>query len=151
MSGTEVRFYHLTRTTLEAALPQLVRKVLERGLRAVIKAGNADRVEALTTLLWTFDQAAFLPHGNAKDGNADHQPVFLTTEDTNPNGASVLFLVDGQTSGDAGRYTLVADLFDGGDSQAVADARQRWTACRRAGHTLTYWQQDDDGRWTKAA
>ena len=31
---TEVAFYHLTRKPLERALPELLEKVLERGMRA---------------------------------------------------------------------------------------------------------------------
>ncbi|SDF82855.1 DNA polymerase III, chi subunit [Limimonas halophila] len=148
---TEVRFYHLTRTTLEAALPQLVRKVLERDMRAVIMAGTNDRVEALTELLWAFDQASFLPHGSRKDGYPEHQPVYLTNEDTNPNGASVLFLVDGMATEQPETFQIVAELFDGGDEDAVATARQRWKQYKRQGFTLTYWQQDQQGRWHKGA
>jgi DNA polymerase-3 subunit chi len=44
----------------------------------------------------------------------------------------------------------VFDLFDGGDPAAVAAARQRWTAARAGGHTLTYWQQGPRG-WEKKA
>ena len=43
---TDVRFYHLTSTSLEAALPQMLEKTLERGQRAVVIAGSEERVEA---------------------------------------------------------------------------------------------------------
>ena len=45
---TEIRFYHLQRTALEAALPPMLEKTLERGQRAVVMAGSEERVEALT-------------------------------------------------------------------------------------------------------
>ena len=35
---TEIRFYHLQRTALEAALPPMLEKTLERGQRAVIRS-----------------------------------------------------------------------------------------------------------------
>ncbi|HTO82001.1 MAG TPA: DNA polymerase III subunit chi, partial [Methylomirabilota bacterium] len=92
---TEVRFYHLQRTTLEAALPPMLEKTLERGQRAVVVAGSPERVEHLTGHLWTYSERGFLPHGSARDGHADRQPVWLTAEDENPNGAQVLFLADG--------------------------------------------------------
>ena len=60
---TEVRFYHLTRTTLEAALPQMLEKTLERDQRAVVRAGSEERVEALTNWFWTYRDRSFLPHG----------------------------------------------------------------------------------------
>ncbi len=49
----EISFYHLTRTTLEAALPQMLEKTPERGQRAVVRAGSAERVEAPAHHLWT--------------------------------------------------------------------------------------------------
>ncbi|NBC97226.1 MAG: DNA polymerase III subunit chi [Deinococcus-Thermus bacterium] len=144
---TEVRFYHLQRTTLERALPELLEKCLGRGWRAVVLTASAERCEALTQQLWTYGDSSFLPHGNAKDGEAARQPIWLTDSDENPNGASVLFLTGGMETADPGAYDLVCDLFDGNDGEAVAAARRRWKAVREAGHALAYWQQSEQGRW----
>ncbi|WP_448206611.1 DNA polymerase III subunit chi [Azospirillum sp. sgz302134] len=148
---TEVRFYHLQRRTLEQALPKILEKVLERNWRAVVLAGSPERVDALNQHLWTYDPAGFLPHGSARDGFADQQPVWLTADDENPNGATVLVQVDGVTSDSLSTYDLVCDLFDGNDEEAVMAARDRWKACKAAGHALTYWQQNDRGGWDKRA
>lgn len=148
---TEVRFYHLTRTSLEQALPQLLERALGRDWRAVVIAGSQARVEQLNQHLWTYDEKGFLPHGSAKDGYAAHQPVWLTAADENPNGAHVAFLVDGATTEQPEAFGLVAEMFDGNDPEAVQGARQRWKAYRQAGHELTYWQQDERGRWKKGA
>ncbi|MDP6388958.1 MAG: DNA polymerase III subunit chi [Alphaproteobacteria bacterium] len=148
---TEVRFYHLQRTGLERALPQLLGKTLERGWRAVVMAGSEDRVEALNNLLWTYSREGFLPHGNKQDGHAEDQPVWLTEADENPNGANVLFLVDGAESAQVGDYELCCEMFDGNDEVAVERARGHWTACQEAGHKLTYWQQNDRGAWEEKA
>lgn len=144
---TEIRFYHLQRTALEAALPQLLEKTLDRGQRAVVMAGSEERVEHLVDQLWTYSERGFLPHGSARDGNADLQPVWLTTADENPNAAQVLFLTDGTSSMKVADYQLCVELFDGNDEAAVRTARERWQAYKDAGHTLTYWQQSDAGRW----
>ena len=144
---TEIRFYHLQRTALEAALPPMLEKTLERGRRAVVMAGSEERVEHLVDRLWTYSERSFLPHGSARDGHADMQPVWLTTADENPNGAQVLFLTDGATSGHVADYELCVELFDGNDESAVQAARARWTAYKAAGHQLTYWQQSAAGRW----
>ena len=147
---TEIRFYHLTRKTLEQALPELLEKTLERGWRAVVMAGSPERVEALTHHLWTSRPDSFLPHGNAKDGNAEHQPVWLTTADERPNEAEVLFLTDGAQTARAGDYVRVCEVFDGNDESAVAAARVRWKAYKDAGHELSYWQQGERS-WTQEA
>jgi DNA polymerase-3 subunit chi len=148
---TEVRFYHLQRATLETALPPMLEKTLERGQRAVVMAGSAERVEALTSHLWTYAERGFLPHGSKRDGQAERQPVWLTAEDENPNGAQVLFLTDGATSGHVGDFALCVELFDGNDADTVAAARRRWADYKSAGHKLTYWQQTPAGRWERKA
>lgn len=146
---TEVNFYHLTRKSLEQALPELLEKTLAKGWKAVVMAGSPERVEALTQHLWTYNPNSFLPHGNAKDGNAGLQPIWLTPLDERPNDAEVLFLTDGADSGHAGDYQRVCEVFDGNDEGAVAAARKRWAAYKSAGHTLSYWQQSERG-WTNA-
>lgn len=148
---TEVRFYHLQRRTLEQALPKILEKVIERDWRAIVLAGSPERVEALNQHLWTYDAGSFLPHGAVRDGFADQQPIWLTDQDENPNGATVLILVDGCVSDNAASYQLVCDLFDGNDPDAVAAARDRWKACKATGFDLTYWQQDERGGWSKRA
>lgn len=148
---TDVRFYHLQRRSLEQTLPQLLEKILERGSRAVVMAGSDERVEALATHLWTFDQRAFLPHGTARDGNASEQPIWLTSSEENPNGADVLVLTDGSTSSGVGAFQICCELFDGNDGDAVDAARARWKEYAAAGHAVTYWQQGDRGGWEKKA
>lgn len=148
---TEVRFYHLQRRTLEQALPKILEKVIERDWRAVVLAGSPERVDALNQHLWTYDPGSFLPHGAARDGFADRQPIWLTVEDENPNNATVLVQVDGVMSGQLAGFDLVCDLFDGNDEEAVLAARDRWKQCKTAGHGLTYWQQNDRGGWEKRA
>lgn len=142
---TDIHFYHLTRLSLEQALPDLLEKTLARQWRAVVMTGSPERTEALTQHLWTWKPNSFLPHGNARDGHAEHQPVWLTVEDGRPNAADVLFLTDGATSQRVGEYARVCMMFDGNDPDAVTAARARWSDYKTSGHTLTYWQQTDTG------
>jgi DNA polymerase-3 subunit chi len=144
----EIGFYHLKVTPLERALPRLLERALKDGYRIVVMAGSEERVEHLNQLLWTYDEASFLPHGSARDGHAERQPVFLTAAESNPNSATMLVLVDGARSAALERYPRVCDMFDGNDESAVANARQRWREAKAAGHTLTYWEQTQTG-WVK--
>jgi DNA polymerase III subunit chi len=146
---TEIRFYHLTRKSLEQALPELLEKTLERGLKAVVMTGSVERAEALTQILWTYNPNRFLPHGNAKDGNAEIQPIWITAEDERPNGADYLFLTDGAVSTRLSAYVRVCNIFDGNDPDALAAARRRWAEDKKDGHRLSYWQQTDK-RWIDA-
>jgi DNA polymerase-3 subunit chi len=152
MSGeTEVYFYHLESRTLEQVLPTLLERSLERGWRAAVQASSAERVEALNSLLWAYREDSFLPHGTSSDGAPAAQPIYLTVEDDNPNGAAVRFLVDGATLEDASGYARVVYVFDGRDEGAVAQARETWTAAKGKGYAVSYWQQDADGRWQQKA
>lgn len=152
MTGeTEVFFYHLERRTLEQVLPTLLERSLERGWRAVVQAASKDRVAALNTLLWTYREDSFLPHGAAGDGTPEAQPIYLTDEEDNPNEAAVRFLVDGAALSDASSYARVVYVFDGRDGGAVAQARETWSAAKEAGFEVSYWQQDEEGRWQKKA
>lgn len=146
---TEVLFYHLDRQPLERVLPELLEKCLERGWRAVVQLGSEERCEAIDAHLWTYRDEGFLPHGTAKDGHADAQPVFLTTREDNPNGAVVRFVADGASLPDAAGYTRLVMLFDGNDNDAVDRAREAWKAAKSAGHDATYWQQSERGRWER--
>jgi len=145
---TEIGFYHLLTTPLDRALPRLLERARAGGYRIIVRAASAERVEHLNALLWTYDEASFLPHGAARDGNAAAQPIWLTDRDENPNGAAMLMLVDGVEADDLAPFQRCADLFDGNDEAAVAAARQRWLRAREAGHQLTYWQQTETG-WEK--
>ena len=148
---TQVYFYHLERQPLDNVLPQLLEKSLERGWRVVVQAGSAERAEALASLLWTFSDESFLPHGTRADGFADLQPIWLTAEDENPNAADVRFYVDGAAAGDIDGLTRAVVMFDGHDSEAVERARADWKRFRAAGHEVSYWQQDESGRWQNRA
>lgn len=148
---TEVSFYHLTRQPLTEALPRLMERVLAAGKRAVIVAASDERVATLDAVLWTYDPSSFLPHGAPALGHAQAQPIYLTTQDENPNGATVLVAVDGMEPASYGQYERFLYLFDGADQTAVDVARQRWTKYKEQGHAVTYWRQKDGGGWEKRA
>jgi len=144
----EIGFYHLRSMALERALPSILERGLAAGHRIVVLVGSEERVMALDTLLWTYNDASFLPHGSARDGNAERQPVWLTESDENPNAATMLVLVDGASSARLGAYQRCCDIFDGNDEASVAAARGRWKEAKAAGHLLVYWEQVD-GKWHK--
>ncbi len=138
----EALFYHLERRTLEDVLPGLLERTRERGLRAVVRVGSAERMAVLDSQLWTYSEQTFLAHGTAADGHAERQPIYLTTEDENPNKAEVLFLVGGALPADWAAPDLknlsrIVLLFDGRDADPPA--------AKFAGHTTGAGVGIDDG------
>nr|WP_027134763.1 DNA polymerase III subunit chi [Geminicoccus roseus] len=147
---SEIGFYHLTRSSLEDALPRLLGKVVQSRMRVVLRAASRERVDALDRHLWVYEADSWLPHGTRADGNPAMQPIWLTEQVENPNEATLLVLVDRACDDDLASFARVLDLFDGGDPEAVEAARERWRARRAAGHKLVYWRQDERGGWEKA-
>lgn len=148
---TEVRFYHLQRQSQEQVLPMLLSKALERGHKIIVKMADAAAVEKMNEHLWTFNPNSFLPHGSAKDGNAEMQPVWLTAEDENPSGADVLIVGVGAQSDMQCDFKLCCEMLNGHDEQAIAAARGRWKAYKEKGFDVTYWQQSERGGWEQKA
>jgi DNA polymerase-3 subunit chi len=146
----EVWFYHLERTGLDQALPELLEKTLAKGWKALVRARGPERIDHLDSWLWTYRDESFLPHAPATEPNAAHQPILLTTEMENANGADALFLVDGADPGDLDGYERCVVIFEGGDEAQLAVARAQWSALKGSGHAASYWKQTGRG-WEKQA
>ena len=150
---SRVDFYHLQKKTLEDVLPLLLQKAYSTGKRVKIKVGTEERVEFLNSLLWTFNDESFLPHGSKKDGFAEQQPIWLAADSENQNKAKFLFLVDGAEDSQAAiaRYERVFNIFDGNSEEALQQARRLWKEYKNAGHEVYYWQQSSAGKWEQKA
>ena len=144
---TEVLFYHLERTPLERVLPELLEKTLARFVSPAALERTIERLVALDTVLWTYRDNSFLPHGKAGDDESSEQPIILTTGTDTPNGATIRFFADGSTADDLSAYQRAIYLFDGRDEEAVAQARGQLSSAKQAGHDVTYWQQTAQGKW----
>ena len=141
----EVWFYHLERTGLDQALPELLEKTLARGWKALVRTALPERVEHLDGWLWSYRDESFLPHGPAEEPNAPRQPVVLTTGFENPNDADALFLVDGAEPGELAGFARCVVLFDGADDGQLAGARALWSRIKGDGLPVSYWKQQARG------
>ncbi len=149
----EVRFYHLKSTMLEATLPGLLEKSLQRGWRVLVQSGAQNRLDFLDDRLWTAQSDSFLPHGKASEADAGKHPILLTMDDENLNDANVLMLVEGASAVPArmAKFELACLFFDGNDPAAVDAARTDWKAVTKANMQAVYWAQDNNGRWVEKA
>ncbi|GEQ96756.1 DNA polymerase III subunit chi [Iodidimonas gelatinilytica] len=148
----EVRFYHLQRQTLEVAFPKLLERVLDRGLKACVRVPDPSTLESLDRALWTYDPVSFLPHGTKESGFPERQPAYLTMEDTCPNGADTLILINAAPAPqDLGGYQMCLYMFDGQDEDIVGQARADWLAWKEKTEKRSYWQQKEQGSWEQKA
>lgn len=149
---TEVSFYQVMNATpasVDATLPALLEKALKSGKTVVVKCPSVERMERLDEALWSYKPESFLPHGTKEDANSENQPIFLTTEDENPNGAEILVTVSGATSTDFSSFERVLDMFEASDIQKQ-NARMRWKDLKDKGYPLTYYAYEN-GKWGKKA
>ncbi len=152
---TEIRFYHMERSSLETTLPGLLQKAVKQGHKIIIKSDTVHNTEALNTHLWTYTPESFLPHGSANDTKPDHiadQPIWLTDKDENPNNADLLILTHGATSEKLTDYKLCCEMLNGNNPEEIQAARTRWKTYKDQDDlTITYWQQDQTGKWEQKA
>lgn len=146
---TRIDFYHLQNQKLEEVLPKLLEKAYNTNKKIVIKIGNQERVEFINGLLWSYSETSFIPHGSKKDGFAEQQPIWLTSDDNNPNNAEFLFLVDGAKI-DLSKpleFQRIFNIFDGNMEDSLQQAREFWKELKTAQAELFYWQQNNSGIW----
>jgi DNA polymerase-3 subunit chi len=149
---TEILFFHLQSRPLERVLPTILDRALSRGQKVVVEVSSPERLSALDDHLWSYSDESFLPHVTAAEADAAQNPVVLTTQAHNPNQAVVRICADGVRIPDAmAGYERVVLMFDGDDPEALAAAREDWKTVRASGHSASYWQQDEAGRWEKKA
>ncbi|MEE2524782.1 DNA polymerase III subunit chi [Hyphobacterium sp. HN65] len=147
----ELWFYHLERTTLADALPELLEKTLEKGWRALVRTSSTDRLKELDQRLWTVKEDNFLAHGRSDEPDPDRQPILLSLEEDNANKAQVLFTLDGVEPENPDGFERCCVMFDAADEAAINASRALWKKAKGEGRSVAYWQQSVEGRWEKKA
>ncbi len=146
----EMRFYHLTASPMDKALPALIAKIVSAGNKVVVLSDDEAKIKEADNRLWSFSQSHFIPHGTANDPFPEEQSVYLTQEEEAPNGANVLVILGDLMPALAGQMEICADIFDGADAGQIEAARKRWSSYKDSGaFDLTYWKQDEKGKWEK--
>ena len=144
-------FYHLTHRRLEDALPALLGLSLKAGWKVAVRGPDQGRLDWLDQKLWLGPDDGFLPHGLAGGPHDALQPILLTTAAA-ANDPQCLMSVDGAqvSPQEVQAMERVCILFDGGDPDAVQQARVQWKTLTDAGCSAQYWSEES-GRWEKKA
>jgi DNA polymerase-3 subunit chi len=146
----EIYFYHLGDEPLERILPSLIRRGHERGIRMAIESAHADRLPKISELLWAVEDVAFLPHDFGED-DPQRQPIWLCANAENPNNATYRFFVDGAMPQNIDGLERALILFDSNSEEALVSAREEWKKRKSEGHAISYWKQDENGKWKNQA
>jgi DNA polymerase III subunit chi len=146
---TDIWFYHLERTSLEQALPELLEKVMGRGWRAYVHGLEDDTIAGLDSHLWSYSPASFLAHGREDEPFAERQPILLGKSGKRVNGAEVYVSVAPADIPDLTGTERALIVFEDRDADHLAWARAQWKKLKGEGLSLAYWKQSDTGRWEK--
>ena len=148
--ATEISFYQLTKSRLDAVLPKLLERALADGLRAVVLADSEERVASFDSLLWSYDQGSFMPHGTEADMIDADQPVFLTAKpQINPNGANLLIATDASFSSNYNEFDRIIEIFDGNNPVELSAANSCFRNLSNSGLSVIFWKQSANGSWKK--
>lgn len=147
---TEHWFYHLEHATVESVLPMLLEKSLERDWRCLVKT-TPDTLSYYNDFLWSFRDDSFLPHSRDDEPLADLNPVILSANADVAKGVDVVILLGGQDIENFNGVTRCMFMINGKNAEDVQNARARWARLKKFGADLSYYQQDDRGRWQKKA
>lgn len=145
---TEYWFYHLEMSSVEAVLPGLLQKSRERGWRALVKL-PASRLDEMDKYLWTYQADSFLPHGRSDEPLSDQQPIVLSSDAVSPLGAEIVILIEGETLENLDGVIRCITLINGRNDDHVQAARDQWASLKQKEAEMSYWTQNDEGRWQK--
>lgn len=145
-------FYHLERSSIEAAIVPLLEKCLQNDWACLIRAQNASTLNDLDKKIWSFKPDSWLPHAIEGEGvEASEQPILLTTSDENSNFSQAFFILENAPLGDIEGVERIFYLIDGNNEDLVKAARIEYKRAKEEGFELAYWQQNENGKWEKKA
>jgi DNA polymerase-3 subunit chi len=147
----DIKFYHLSRATPAQILPELLVRARAKGHKVMVRCGSQSEADGLNDALWLHPADSFLPHDLSNSKDAANQSILVGACLDNPHGADVLFLMPGATTDLDGDWSLCCTLLDGSNPEDIATGRANWKQWKDSGHTLTYWQQSEQGKWEQKA
>ena len=145
----KVRFYQLAALSLEKALVGIVSKAWDRGLRLCLLAQNPPHAHWLDGFLWQCSNDLFLPHGLWDHPDPERQPILISLEPDDRNGATVIITTTHRQISDPEQFDMIIDFIQGQDPDALTASRTRYRHYRSLGCVMEYWTQSPQGGWQK--
>ena len=146
---SEVYFYHVTKQTVESALPLLLTKAVEAGWSMFIRGKEDINLKSFDDAIWSAQPDSFLPHAVLGSQNDDKCSILLGTEDHDSSRLDFLVSVNGASISavEVAEYKRCALLFDAKDVEEMTSAREQWVEFTNAGIPAKYWSQET-GVWS---
>ena len=146
---SEVFFYHLTKTTLEIALPKILERALSEKWSIEIRTSANTNLDEISNAIWRGPEESFLPHCLEDHEDLQDYPIVLCKSPLK-DWRDCLIVV-GQADlkeNEVKNYKRICLIFDAKIEVELSKARKSWKKLSEEGIKTTYWSEDK-GRWVK--
>ena len=146
---SEVFFYHLTKTTLEIALPKILERALSEKWSIEIRTSANTNLDEISNAIWRGPEESFLPHCLEDHEDLQDYPIVLCKSPLK-DWRDCLIVV-GQADlkeNEVKNYKRICLIFDAKIEAELSKARKSWKKLSEEGINTNYWAEDK-GRWVK--
>ena len=146
---SEVFFYHLTKTTLEIALPKILERALSEKWSIEIRTSANTNLDEISNAIWRGPEESFLPHCLEDHEDLQDYPIVLCKSPLK-DWRDCLIVV-GQADlkeNEVKNYKRICLIFDAKIEVELSKARKSWKKLSEEGINTSYWAEDK-GRWVK--
>ena len=146
---SEVFFYHLTKTTLEIALPKILERALSEKWSIEIRTSANTNLDEISNAIWRGPEESFLPHCLEDHEDLQDYPIVLCKSPLK-DWRDCLIVV-GQADlkeNEVKNYKRICLIFDAKIEVELSKARKSWKKLSDEGINTVYWAEDK-GRWVK--
>ena len=146
---SEVFFYHLTKTTLEIALPKILERALSEKWSIEIRTSANTNLDEISNAIWRGPEESFLPHCLEDHEDLQDYPIVLCKSPLK-DWRDCLIIV-GQADlkeNEVKNYKRICLIFDAKIEAELSKARKSWKKLSEEGINTAYWAEDK-GRWVK--
>lgn len=146
---SEVFFYHLTKTTLEIALPKILERALSEKWSIEIRTSANTNLDEISNAIWRGPEESFLPHCLEDHEDLQDYPIVLCKSPLK-DWRDCLIIV-GQADlkeNEVKNYKRICLIFDAKIEVELSKARKSWKKLSEEGINTSYWAEAK-GRWVK--
>ena len=142
-------FYQISESSLEKVLLGLLTKTIENSERAVVVMESGERINVLSSQLWTQQPDSWLPHGVLGEDEPSSHPIWLTNKIENPNNSNFLFLTDANMPDNLGDFSRCFNVFDGNVPEVKTNTKENWVKFTTEGYDCNCYEEKAAGKWVK--
>ena len=146
---SEVFFYHLTKTTLEIALPKILERALSEKWSIEIRTSANTNLDEISNAIWRGPEESFLPHCLEDHEDLQDYPIVLCKSPLKDWRDCLIVVSQADLKeNEVKNYKRICLIFDAKIEVELSKARKSWKKLSEEGINTVYWAEVK-GRWVK--